>query len=669
MEGNRILIQGEEIAIDEKVSMEFYSPFIDNTQVLIGNNSINPRGKFSLPVTLKGNNKLNKLLGYLNLLSANQKKYKIEDVVLLSDGHKVEVGFIEVGKVSTNISTGNADYEMTTFFEQSKYSDLIEGKKVSNLKMSGIKMIWANPDNINLYPFNDFRSRSNLDIVMFLNPDLGYSYHFGDNYSTDTFDLLFNYQLFEDGLPPSTPSFTGSPIWTNPYPYRAIMSTNVWASEVMLGLHDNDYICFPNFSAKRGDAPISCNQWDEANNRFYAFRPADGNAVSNHCGNWVSFDNPIIPCYFYHKVLKHCFSEFGYVLKGDAFIDSEHFQKIYLQNLFSIIRESQMVILDDISSSGSLKDIPFIFQENSQLNPANHLPEMTIKEFLNDFMTKFCCRFVFNENEVSIEYNELEKIQREIKSYGNNIEFKYRNEHGLKLSFDTSSDTIYDELNNPLLGSFNGGSTEIKMKIPPVVNGVVTQNFATKDGDSINYYYGSRDIDTSIPRSNNEVCGQPTISYVYKFTGMYTDGSGQQHAPFEFIDVDEPDVIPNNGQFSPVGFYYGLMRFNPGTANDILYPYASWSNKLNEALPDIIGPFNLAIITDYGFIKLWWRLMVNVYACPDIETIDANELWPDIINHKYNQCVLFRGQQFYIASMKFDLPITQMPKYECYRIE
>lgn len=685
MSDNSIIIEGEEIPVDETISMEYYSPFVDNNEVVIGSNSINPRGKFSLPTKIKGNKELNRALGFLNLPSIASRNYTVGNARLKSRGVMLDQGYLKVNMAATNLNTGVSDYDVIAVFESSIIATLLKDKKVNDLAMSGIKQIPKNPINKNLYPFNGYKDKVDFDIALHLNPDVGYG-HYDDpsatGWRTHTFNLLQDFAEFEDGEPfwqPGDPLTGHAALENNPYPYEAIMATNVWCADVVKGIHDADYLCFPSFASFIDDEATICNYWDEFHERFYGFNAKTGQVESDsNIGYWLSFENPLVPCYFYHQVLKHCFSEFGYNLLPNEIIDSEHFKRIYIQNTHNIVRESQFVFLSSVFNVD--KTIPFRIQEDTEVNPKNHLPDIPILDFLRDFMTRFCAHFSFNGKDVTIVFNDLEKIQREIKDYNPYVEFEAVSAQGLNLSYDHGNDDAHDA--NPpasygvwiLEDAWRKGKKDIEITIPKVAMKKVDiyRAFAINS----NSHFDARDIFSClIPVTYNRITGYPLASYVYDWIDAFNYGPGNdRYWTFKFIDADEPEIIPPNNAYSSLSFYYGIQELdlNSFTHKYLAGSYWNWLWKDLTNYPPtqtIYGDWDLTISSDSGIVKTFWRLFEKLYAAGEVTKIRADEALDIINNHKFNQCVLWRGQMLYIASIQFDLPLTEMPKYDCYRIQ
>lgn len=685
MEGNILDINGIEVPIEEKLNMEWYSPYTDPIEVVLGaNNKINPYGKFNMPFNAIASEKLNRALGHLNIPSLEGRSFKVYGVKLRSDGYTLDTGYLKVNNVGLNVNTGVAKYKANVFFEQSKFKDAIRNKKVSDLAMSGIKQIPKNPIGKNLYPFTPYNGKADFEIQRGLHPEYGYTFQKLSGQIADRFAFFEQFKDYESG--------STSPIHVDPYPYEAICATSVWASEVVNGVHDADYIAFPSFWAQKNDEPMLCNHWEDAKNRFYTFRikedvshvnvgPQDGVDPGYEWKERVVdlelFDNPLVPCYYYHQVLKHCFSEHGYELLGDSFIDTDHFKRLYLRNTYSIKHVSQFLIS---ANDNSRTFTPFFIEENTEVNPKNHLPGMSIDDFLKNFMVRFSCRFVFKGNKVSIEYNELEKVQREIKNYHPEIDFEER-DSGVKIEYDTSIDDVYNLLDlSPFPGAvsfkqaiYGEAKRDVTIKIPPVLNEQYDLIFYTPVTTN-GYSDETTTIPVHLPSTKNPLTGYAfPSSYVFQAHSTYVDGTyptGDENVVIriKYDDCDEQEPIPANTGDHALAFFYGMKTQYAGTANELTLPFSGPFEWLAFDPSTPLGTWNLALNLENGVIPTFMRLWVNLYQCPETIILYADEDFGKLIDHKWNQLVLWRGQLLYIGAMYFDLPLTQMPKYECFRV-
>lgn len=684
MEGNSLDINGIEVPIEEDLNMEWYSPYNDPIEVVLGaNNKINPYGKFNMPFHAIASEKLNRALGHLNIPSLEARSFKVDNVKLRSAGYTLDTGYLNVNSVGLNVNTGVAKYKANIFFEQSKFRDAIGEKKVNELAMSGIKQIPKNPIGKNLYPFTPYNGKADFEIQRGLHPEYGYTFQKIGGYMADRLRMFKQFDFHELG--------TTYAITQNPYPYEAICATSVWAADVVNGVHDADYITFPAFWAQKNDEPMLCNHWEEAKNRFYTFRikedvsgvnvgPQDG--VTSYPWTEVItdlevFDNPLVPCYYYHQVLKHCFSEHGYELLGDSFIDTDHFKRLYLRNTYSIKHISQFLLG---ANDGSRTFTPFFIEENTEVNPKNHLPGMTINDFLKNFMVRFSCRFVFKGNKVTIEYNELEKTQREIKSYHPEIEFTKR-DSDVKIAYDTSIDDVYNLLDaSPFPGAisfkeatYGEAKRDVTIKIPPVLNeqyDLVFYTPVTTNG----YSDETTAIPVHLPSTKNPLTGYAyPSSYVFLAHSSYIDGiypTGDENIVLriKYDDCDEQEPIPANSGDHALAFYYGMQTQYTGTANELTLPFSGPFEWLAHDPSTFLGAWNLTLNMEKGIIPTFLRLWINLFLCPETITLYANEDFGKLIDHKWNQLVLWRGLLLYIGVMYFDLPLTKMPKYECFRV-
>lgn len=728
--GNYLEIEREIIAIEEKISFEFYSPYIDNTEVILASKSVNPLGEFSLPFSIKGNKAFDRIVKGLQLLSANSRLYRLENVRLFSDGKRIDIGFVEVKTITTNLDTNINDYKCTAFFKMTDYMDAIRDKKVNELLMSGVKQIpKGRPTEFREGDFTDVTQTLRVRSLKYKNT--GGIWNFIS--PPDAANGSFGYQgqgAYEQGL--SNAYFASQTF--DPFPMDELFATHKWAKEVVDGAHDSDYICFPTFAALKQalndtdneETVLSniriCNHWEAYRNRFYAYSRGDAYFSGSNAAayqdpgvmdgtlaatvdNYVSYETPIVPCYYYHQVLRHCFSEFGYELQGDVFIDSEQFRKKYLLNTYNISKELNFKVVDLFQGTpGHVSDTTpdfnpaiLVMQDDTEVNPKNHLPDMKISEFLQDFQKHFCCIFRFRGKKVFIEYNELEKVQREISKIHPQvvIDRKEADNKGVRVFYDLSNDSAYERYAPfALTEEYNSGKNDRELKLPPAYNKLLKYGNPLSMPPYINRYgfdlssnllpdlqsgvFVSKNL--LLPFTMKTVCGRMPDTYTWRWTSQTWEGgaaSPPEHWSFDNFEIDDVELQEDiaSGGVHSVAFYYGMHNWGLTTP-----PPGGTTPAFNFEIPSTVSEnvfdgvamatWDLGITTPGGVIKRFWRRsFTNIFDIGEKIIVSPHEGWYDIVSHKYNQSVMIMGLRMYVGAMIFEMPDTELPSYECYRIE
>lgn len=682
---NEIIIPNEDgngetsIRLSDQLPIDYFSPFVDSSDIVIGNVRKNPKGAYNISENILLGKEAQKALRLPHILSKRNRQWTINNAKLRSNGRFIDTGSIELLKQKRNFNTGGVFADFSILFNESSFTDAIGEKTLRDLTMGGDIIIPKNPDGESLYPFEDYAT-------------------------------AVSYTLLWDG----------DDNWFNkPYTDKSIQSTNWWAKEVVLNGHD--LVCFPTFRGKRGDDDfVICNWWDDTNQKFYdysnnqmisgTFTPAH-----NSFADRVSYRNPIVPWYYYHKVIRHCFSEFGYILKSDWLLDHPYFMRMVLPNNYSIIKET-VVVIDGITSGVQpLASVPrdavnsLIIQEDTVISAKNHLSDMTIKEFLQDFCLNFGCRFLINgDRTVVIEHIELDKTQERFFSYGpetliNNtrfkgFEFKYdlsvdesliaedefiakptlivetlskpfipplsSTQFGLDQNFNTIENiNLNPYINNIIPYVLDDGEKSYKISIPPVHCDMVHYPLFSLI-DPSNHQYSDADIghDSWLPCIDTLILENEQDFYTYSINGLDT---GNIPYPYTFYSVG--DLVPGEkAQGVAVNLkaiYHGTIL--PNTLLPIIYPYAS-NHNYKPGDTSELGFFHLGLHGEKGIVNTFIKDMLLVWEAKEYHTFYLKMTWDDIRSFKWNQAIIIRGVRYYIGKLKFNTPITGLVEADCY---
>lgn len=466
--GNYLLINGELIAIEGEVSFERYSPFIDNTAVLLPASAsyVNPRGNYtqSFKVT---DPRMNILTGF-NLLQSAAYISTFTNVRLLCNGQLIDTGTLGIQRIKAVINKpGVAEYDCILFNAGAPWINAVNGKTLKGLFMDGG---WQAINTANGQPAiqNTEASVPSGSPVCNSIADL-LNYLTGNNdHSTGEYAALYGFTYNEgtiaiiDGVttyttqpsilfpmdtvdPPTQWSF----FFDHPdmFPWDYLQPTTAFANNIVK--NGNPYICFPVYAADFSAAGTdSCcghfNHFGAYTADYGAFYSADGTInleaamvmpgytavkmgveADDYEQTFVSYTplrNQIVPMYYLHQVLRHCFAEFGYNLTGD-FINDPDFQKLILPNTYSILKE-EVLNVANLYGSGNAYNLLYI-QNPTEIVPANHLPAMNIVDFVRDFMMKFNASITFEGINAVIKRNQLQLASGEISDYEQDVEIEF----------------------------------------------------------------------------------------------------------------------------------------------------------------------------------------------------------------------------------------------------
>lgn len=678
------------VRLSDQLPVEYYSPFVDAAEIVIGNTRKNPRGAYNISENVLFSKEALQALKLPHLLSKRNRMWKIPGAKLRSDNRLIDSGSVEMLKMRPHLDTGAVKADLTILFNNSDYLEAIGDKTLHDLTMGGNIFIPKNPDNESLWPWDGYQSNLSQRI-----------------------------------------QYVGPDTWLNlPYSDKALLGTNWWAKEVVLNGHD--LVCFPSFKGRRSDNEddvVICNWWDDENQNFYGYSNefqtnATYVAQLAFIANRKSYRNPIVPCYYYHQVIRHCFSEFGFTLDNDWLLDDQYFKKLHLLNNFSIVRESILYLTGLKNETGGQPLTAFdtddtnalLIQEDTEIKPQNHLAKTSIKEFLQDFCLNFGCRFkITGDRKVIVEHLELEKISRNIEKFGPEPEIISTRFEGFQLKYNLSVDSSLEKIDGfkKYITSLRETNSQPFSPVLGVNEYGLDRSLNTVENSSLSLYLNNlipytvdsdkKSFEIAIPPAACSLFHYPKFDFVDSAHHKYSPDDTGDNAWMPFIDSilleNEPDFynfyVPGiddddadgdgiqnyylvlthvglvKGEIAdgiPVNlkcFYHGL-RPSSGWITTV-YPYASNHNfKPGDGIS--LGWFHLGLHGSEGIIKKFLKDMMLVWMAKEYHAFKLPMNWDDIISKKWNQCENIRAVKYYVSSYKFNTPIVGLVTAECYPI-
>lgn len=699
MSDNYIEINGEHIGIGGKVDVERNSPFFDREEkVLTDGRRINPQGDFATTATVISNGRLQSVLGHIDKMTFRGQPREISGAKLFSRGRLIDKGTVFIDEIEKDLNSHASKYSLNFIMgELVNYLDLVGDKTLKELTLNGIINI---PGGVESWPDAT---------VPFQKP--------GDE------TLLFVVAGASGSVPPVIQYGDPFANWTDTAT-SVEMKTAVYANDIAENGHD--YFCFPSMIAYQDDRNedgsrkfIAINRWDGYS--FVTYKAVTQSDVFDDL--WTRFTptgNALVPMFYYHQVLKHCFTEFGYTLNDDWLLQDESYKKLFLPNTYNIVR-GVLVTIENLYNRDITDDVLY-YEKETEINPANHLPDMTITEFLKDVMLRFNIFFDVKDKVVTIIHNELETVQREIKVVGDKIKIRPEKKVGLKLAYPLDN-AAYD-IENKVAEKYTKLADDTEE--PSLANGdkyfdrYTNFVYEKASGDDVLKFnnlipYNSGDAKSyTIPLSpvnmkwmnwyewqqDNAIHSDEPFHFLpfivgaiggvemeYYTYGFLSDGGGpvadypvpggwvEQHT-YELLEVTkqtdfEGRPISNNGEdLKMIAFYHGFQL--TGKGDDIIannYPYASYHNYI--PMPTVntkVGDWHLGLHGTEGIIETYWRLWVNIFNNNRRFILSADEDLETLKAHKWNQSVLCRGALLYIAVDRFQLAIDKFPIYEALEI-
>lgn len=482
MKGNTIEINGEMIQVEGAFEMELYSPFVDSTAIRMPSGSfVNPRGGYTLPFKSK-DKKLDTLTNHADKLSSQGGVTTFDNIRILSNGITIDKGSVIVQNITRKFNARDKEYALTFLNSNAQYKNAINGLKLTGLQMDGIRTI--NNPSLPGRIIPGMALETIPEPVLYV-PGTGSGTSSPLPASTDTLVTTICIEYLLAYLK----DITGSLLWvaldqpapgimnlqvsvdlsaaTGPSGYCifanftegsfsafSIQGITDYANTIIAGGDPNaddngDYICFPMYGVMGDIAETdSCLGFLNYTNGLSNAMPAyitqefDNITAGVKFINYVPCRNQVVPMFYYHQVLRHCFSEFGFTLQGDLLEDA-NFKKLILPNVYSILKE-QVYQLNTLSTSNIFNAL--YCQLPTQLIPANHLPDMLISDFIADFMLRFQCYFDIDGTVATIKKLNLQLSSASFDDIGDDAIINYASDGnpGLSISYAIpSGDSSY----------------------------------------------------------------------------------------------------------------------------------------------------------------------------------------------------------------------------------
>lgn len=557
------------------------------------------------------------------------------DISLYEDGVKIADGQLLISSGDFNLNNMTGTVNALLYYEDSIFNDLADKMKVNELKMDGVRSI----------PGIDW----DIDVAH---------------------------------MPPGTGSLDDH-------------ATSDYVNNIILS--GDDYICFPMFGDHNyfpdSYGPFSYRHWLNYFDKDGLGYAPSHYELSDGSGNTYRFFNYYVPCYFLHQVIKHCFSELGYSLKAD-FLNDDWVKKICLINNYSIS------IPHYIKAQISSVVLGEFYQERTtEINPANHLPALTIKEFLREMFARFFVTLKFNGKQVTMIQDNLDHVQGDLSNdVLSTVGFEIKTDvKGLllnNLSNEKDSLTAYlsedqtyffqpfQEANTRVdvqTASFSGTTeywyvkedftfykritaTHLRRISPPTVQYKTGEKPRKFDFTIIPVAMRSFDFEIDVAHTPiTAATAMPGNYQPVRNSNMEYNGYGGDSL---YNSDDNPERVVNDSLFF-LAFYLG-QQYTQSSVTGINIPYATPNNYI----PDTgnVGPWHLGWWGSEGLVNTFGNGLVKVY---NSERKILLRMKPDLkymFGHEWNKSWLFRGRKVYVSAKKYDLPIGDSIMYECYRL-
>lgn len=476
--------------------------------------------------------------------------------------------------------------------------------------------------------------------------------------------------------------------------YNAHSNACLYATSITNGTVTGMPFVFPmlrvaNFGFEAGESEHSVTSGDliQGFYNFWTNNPWNHSALTGPCYEYIlsrksvdTYDyQRLVPMFYRKWVLVKVFEEFGYTLTGD-FLDDATFNAIVLQNNFTINKW-----ISFIAFSG-----PILFRDRcTEIDPRNHMPDISIIDFLNDTCKNF------NVQLIPVSPTEWKVVSKtdliggiattEIAKHKINPNIRKmltetaEVRKGTNLEY-TNSDTFYDSAVLALDYVTITGEVANYAALPGspadgniyyVLNEDVFYQYSADETDWYPYTQNSFPLDAIADGNAISFGGTPVAMELASFDVWEVATNNTYEGYFPYIDQAgnyyREDLAPMDRIYCPMRqlLYFGLSD-NIVDAGGYTTPYAAMSNYDYQKAKQF--DWGLGLYGTEGiyntFYKDWDAKKANSikYTVQTYITEGEAELLV------FDELTYLLGQYFLIYSKKFTSPYLSGCYLEVYKI-
>ena len=531
------------------------------------------------------------------------------------------------------------------------------------------------------------------------------------------FRLLLDGKLLSDLKLNGVTTVTGSSLPTPISDYTLLatsihsQNTTDWANDIITNGHE--YFCFPSYF-------MSKSVYQDI--RYMAFNNSLHHQIANRCdssGLIVPFFdddnfkprtlNPVIaPSVYYHKILRHCFEDFGlYIIDESGLFENEDILKSIILCNYNVLKYNvdyyYQVFPSFVTMFGVYTEL------DTSFSAKEILPDFPIIDFINDAMLKFGTWFEVKGSKVYIRRFKKDKrnsissfkidptIKEEIiDDSGFTISYVPPDSSGLFGGFEDKDysknfaeiDMIADsdsvEKGKVFIAHDKGSVYEKKSDGTDsfLFQNMFKASFGTSEKVSFEmkvvpllmtdapyiYTEDELDIDSLTTTSGNRSFlpvaeGNSNHHFDARVIEFFEENLGEGDFYQAGVIVDPTQTQTYQKTFPSIGFFFGVRDVYTkryGFASP--YQFLPESTvKLSSFQFGLFGEDNL-LDTFLEFIKKIFLSRLRV-----IMKVYVNEKALEQHNWAYQEHL--RGTDYYISKITGEFPINNAITYECYKIE
>ena len=412
--------------------------------------------------------------------------------------------------------------------------------------------------------------------------------------------------------------------------------TSEWAENIVMNGHD--YLCFP--SCKVDDEFYDwANLWDDIAEEMIV--PVVGPILVGG-GNRVNLYATIIPMIYYHQILKHCFTEFGYTIKGD-FLNNTYFKKHVVINNHSplVQRVNTLLNLD----TGAPENAQYTELDTTVI-ANNHVPEIDIKEFLNDFMIRFGAAFRVVGTQVEVILMEGKTVAKSNAKQTPNY-IKSKADKKLVRLYYEYSDEEKEQYPTEIIADFEQGK---ELELNPVLRPVW-------QGEQRPFINSNKIF---APHIRTGVTKAPVENCIAALNFPFTLPATAPLASLVYVNTEEWECPKE------IGIYHGLLS----TVSAKVSPYMSHDNLRHNIANDVIGDWSLVWQNDdeYGLVDVFLKHWLRILNSSEKRIFYFQDDYLEYLENDWENFKIIGNQEYYIAKKRAQLPLRKEVEYECYKV-
>jgi hypothetical protein len=389
-----------------------------------------------------------------------------------------------------------------------------------------------------------------------------------------------------------------------------------------------------------------------------------GNMQFNQKNPGLFDANVIVPFPYLHYVLKKLATHIGWQIQG-AILNDTDFRKITMVNFYAVDWAKPVgpawIILGG--------NIPM--RDNVTINLQNHMPSMTVAEFLVALKNRFGWWYDFDRKNKIITINGLQQvISSTVKDFSRQASVVIQKKVPTEKKVYSLKNEFYGEYANgsPSMSAINlQGSLNLKSSLPAAGVGNVghvylirSENnyYVCRPGTAVNTYawelYAYNVYDVTPDGATDEI--------TTKATTLGSDYDATYQALVPRMDMNGVWIDRNDGSAEwgiHLLMYYGKQPNTVGTQ----YPFAG--SGIYSTTGTQMAAWSLAFKCEdfagnqVGLYDLAWKKILESIATPETFDISLELTKAEFLDLRFSDTIIIDGVKMYFQKVKSTVPFIQ----------